>query len=480
MPEHGPAGNPHNSPFTAETGIPTDRFGYKTNKLGRGIDDFLASLIGGPQSPPLQEPQQVIVPTRGDGRPAVNNGMQAAPVPRPVGSISEYTDKLINFPRTETEGFGAAENTRGRVPVAPPETLMEPRPPEELYNVGAEQARYNRTTPPAQTQEVPVEKQQVAPVTTTAAEPPVQTTAAKPTKDSFWRGDAPEDAAPFEMAVDWVARGLGGYVKLGAAAASTVQSLLNDFFTRGGAGRDATEAQIEKTKKEVYGFIDSIKPGRSLYNTLLGETDAPATATAPVTAPNEVPPVSGASDNILDNFDAKVTDRNMAQLQNMPPLPTGRADQLAALRGQIDDPNTASRAPAPSLPGPQTQNKSELNVDPATLGEDQTLALGRHPYPLGAPVDSDTAHISLEDIVPTTDQIPDAVRNLPGFNAETGVVTLDPNDPNAIIALANALAGASQAQRAGVLNKLDDVTKQEVLAKLTNMDQIAQAGGDID
>jgi hypothetical protein len=159
---------------SAAAGLPVDAQGFKTNQMGNDIDAagarFLQSIFG--IEPPKQVPLDVDMgppmPTRGDGRPAVNNGIQVSPVPRPVDSISEYTDKLINFPRTETEGFGAAENTRGRVPVAPPETLMEPRPPGEPRQASTQ-------PPPAQPPKVSTG---TPPVTKTAAEPPVQTTAA--------------------------------------------------------------------------------------------------------------------------------------------------------------------------------------------------------------------------------------------------------------------------------------------------------------
>jgi hypothetical protein len=147
---------------------------------------------------------------------------------------------------------------------------------------------------------------------------------------------------------------------------------------------------------------------------------------AEANVPSGAPTAPGVSDNILDNFD----DEFYTAPRTAPPLPTGREDELAAIRGRRGTPDIA-----PALPG------------------------------------------SASDIATAAFAAPDA----PGaFDPETGIATLDPNDTDGIIALANSLADASEAQRAGVLNSLDQETKIAVLARLDEMDQITQAGGDID
>ena len=181
MPQHGPVDNPHNSPFTAETGIPTDRFGFKTNKLGRGIDDFLASLIGGPQSPqgpdnpeadpvgpisppiglppqPMRGIQAGYDPSRDD--PGGTVGQQVEPVTDPLeafggggpdfrtqfppgseGPTAPLTqaDRTLDVPETEAqikEGDIAGLNVGPAVPIGRGETPLGPNAQTEARIAG--------------------------------------------------------------------------------------------------------------------------------------------------------------------------------------------------------------------------------------------------------------------------------------------------------------------------------------------------------
>jgi hypothetical protein len=160
--------------------------------------------------------------------------------------------------------------------------------------------------------------------------------------------------------------------------------------------------------------------GVGLSDLLKGESGS-----AEANVPSNVPTAPSVSDNILDNFD----DEFYTAPRTAPPLPPGREDQLAAIKGRRDTPINA-----PALPG------------------------------------------SPSDIATAAFAAPDAPG---GFDPETGTATLDPNDEAGILALANALADATEAQRAGILNSLDDQTRDAVLLRLDEMDESVQAGGDI-
>jgi hypothetical protein len=330
MPIHGPAWNPHNLPRgyeKAERGERTQETpegeytgGYTSlshwlNDLSNPERDWSAirptsTPLPGNLSPDVGSEFLKAYPTM--GRPPSANGIR-----NDLTSDSAYENQQVSTPplyRHDLAG-AARPSTKSNVAAAAggPDYMEDIDKDREMESINDEINQMLGTDEPAQVQKAPKKARSVT------------TDAAKPTKDSFWRGDSPEGAAPFEMAVNWIARGLGGYAKLGAATTATITSLLNDFFVRGGAGKDATQDDILRAKKEAYKLIDSFRPGTSMYDEI---TDYPWEATL---EPN----------NLLDASDETLSVDPSARPGNLSDLAGRRAYE--DYRGSPLDPNTGER-----------------------------------------------------------------------------------------------------------------------------------------
>ena len=93
---------------SAEVGLPVDAQGFKTNDMGRGIDEFLSSLFGSNQAR-TDPPVGPNMPTTGDGRPFHAKGIQQGPGGDPfteddnLGIPLTQADRVPGIPETPAQ-----------------------------------------------------------------------------------------------------------------------------------------------------------------------------------------------------------------------------------------------------------------------------------------------------------------------------------------------------------------------------------------